>query len=46
MDDITKVKGVLLALTAIEGVEAYLGFSHEYQVVVKKGDVDHIKSES
>ena len=43
-DDITKVKGVLLAPTAIEDVvRSIQGFSDEYEVVVeKKGDVDHI----
>jgi phenylacetate-CoA ligase len=43
-DDITKVKGVLLAPSAIEDVvRSFEGFSDEYEVVVeKKGDVDHI----
>jgi len=43
-DDITKVKGVLLAPSAIEDVvRSIRGFSDEYEVVVeKKGDVDHI----
>lgn len=43
-DDITKVKGVLLAPSAIEDVvRSIQGFSDEYEVVVeKKGDVDHI----
>ena len=43
-DDITKVKGVLLAPSAIEDVVRSIeGFSDEYEVVVeKKGDVDHI----
>ena len=43
-DDITKVKGVLLAPSAIEDVvRSIAGFSDEYEVVVeKKGDVDHI----
>jgi len=43
-DDITKVKGVLLAPSAIEDVVRSMpGLSHEYEVVVDKhGDVDHI----
>jgi hypothetical protein len=43
-DDITKVKGVLLAPTAIEEVVRDIPqLSHEYQVVVtKKGDIDDI----
>ena len=43
-DDITKVKGVLLAPSAIEDVvRSIQGFGDEYEVVVeKKGDVDHI----
>ena len=44
-DDITKVKGVLLAPTAIEEVVRGVdGLSDEYEVVVDKlGDVDRIK---
>lgn len=44
VDDITKVKGVLLAPTAIEDVVRSLPeLGDEYQVLVtKKGDVDHI----
>jgi len=43
-DDITKVKGVLLAPSAIEEVVRGIeGLSEEYEVVVdKKGDVDQI----
>ncbi|MBM4329082.1 MAG: phenylacetate--CoA ligase [Deltaproteobacteria bacterium] len=43
-DDITKVKGVLLAPSAIEDVvRSFPGLSHEYEVVVeKRGDMDHI----
>lgn len=43
-DDITKVKGVLLAPSAIEDVVRSIpGFGNEYEVVVdKKGDIDHI----
>jgi phenylacetate-CoA ligase len=43
-DDITKVKGVLLAPAAIEDVVRSIpGLGDEYEVVVeKKGDVDHI----
>lgn len=43
-DDITKVKGVLLAPSAIEDVVRSIpGFADEYEVVVeKKGDIDHI----
>lgn len=43
-DDITKVKGVLLAPTAIEEVVRSFGeLSDEYEVVVtKKGDIDNI----
>ncbi len=43
-DDITKVKGVLLAPSAIEDVvRSISGFSDEYEVIVeKRGDVDHI----
>ena len=43
-DDITKVKGVLLAPTAIEEVVRDIPqLSNEYQVVVtKKGDIDDI----
>jgi phenylacetate-CoA ligase len=43
-DDITKVKGVLLAPSAIEEVVRGIdGLSDEYEVVVdKKGDVDKI----
>ncbi|MBI4965802.1 MAG: AMP-binding protein [Desulfomonile tiedjei] len=43
-DDITKVKGVLLAPSAIEDVVRSIpGFGDEYEVVVeKRGDVDHI----
>lgn len=43
-DDITKVKGVLLAPSAIEEVvRGIQGLSDEYEVVVdKRGDVDHI----
>jgi phenylacetate-CoA ligase len=43
-DDITKVKGVLLAPSAIEEVvRGIAGLSDEYEVVVdKKGDVDKI----
>ncbi len=44
-DDITKVKGVLLAPTAIEDVvRALPGLSGEYEVIVdKKGDTDRIQ---
>jgi phenylacetate-CoA ligase len=44
-DDITKVKGVLLAPSAIEEVvRGVKGLSDEYEVVVdKRGDTDHIK---
>jgi phenylacetate-CoA ligase len=44
-DDITKVKGVLLAPSAIEEVVRSLdGLGDEYEVVVEKvGDTDHIK---
>jgi phenylacetate-CoA ligase len=43
-DDITKVKGVLLAPTAIEEVvRSFKELSDEYEVVVtKKGDIDDI----
>lgn len=43
-DDITKVKGVLLAPTAIEEVvRSFVELSDEYEVVVsKKGDIDEI----
>lgn len=43
-DDITKVKGVLLAPSAIEDVvRSITGLGDEYEVTVdKKGDVDHI----
>ncbi len=43
-DDITKVKGVLLAPSAIEDVvRSIAGFGDEYEVVVdKRGDVDDI----
>jgi phenylacetate-CoA ligase len=43
-DDITKVKGVLLAPSAIEEVvRSVPGLGDEYEVVVqKKGDLDHI----
>jgi phenylacetate-CoA ligase len=43
-DDITKVKGVLLAPTAIEEVvRSIQGLSNEFEVVVtKKGDLDDI----
>jgi len=43
-DDITKVKGVLLAPSAIEDVVRSIeGLSDEYEVIVdKKGDVDRI----
>ncbi|MBM3299925.1 MAG: phenylacetate--CoA ligase family protein [Deltaproteobacteria bacterium] len=43
-DDITKVKGVLLAPSAIEDVVRSIpGLGDEYEVVVdKRGDVDHI----
>lgn len=43
-DDITKVKGVLLAPTAIEEVVRSIpGLGHEYEVVVAKtGDIDDI----
>jgi phenylacetate-CoA ligase len=43
-DDITKVKGVLLAPTSIEEVvRSFPELSDEYEVVVsKKGDADHI----
>jgi len=43
-DDITKVKGVLLAPTAIEeAVRSFSELSDEYEVVVsKRGDVDNI----
>jgi phenylacetate-CoA ligase len=43
-DDITKVKGVLLAPSAIEDVVRSMpGLCDEYEVVVdKRGDVDHI----
>ncbi|HOJ42957.1 MAG TPA: hypothetical protein PK800_02445, partial [Syntrophorhabdaceae bacterium] len=43
-DDITKVKGVLLAPTAIEEVvRSFEELSDEYEVIVtKKGDVDDI----
>ncbi len=43
-DDITKVKGVLLAPSAIEDVvRSFPGIGDEFEVVVdKKGDVDHI----
>lgn len=43
-DDITKVKGVLLAPSAIEEVVRSIpGVGDEYEVVVdKKGDIDHI----
>jgi phenylacetate-CoA ligase len=44
-DDITKVKGVLLAPSAIEEVVRDLdGLGDEYEVIVEKeGDTDHIK---
>lgn len=44
VDDITKVKGVLLAPTAIEEVvRSFPELSDEYEVVVtKEGDMDHI----
>ena len=44
-DDITKVKGVLLAPTAIEEVvRGISGLGDEYEVIVdKKGDIDRIK---
>jgi phenylacetate-CoA ligase len=44
-DDITKVKGVLLAPSAIEEVvRGIAGLGDEYEVVVdKKGDIDRIK---
>jgi phenylacetate-CoA ligase len=43
-DDITKVKGVLLAPSAIEDVvRSVRGLGNEYEVIVdKKGDVDNI----
>jgi phenylacetate-CoA ligase len=43
-DDITKVKGVLLAPSAIEEVvRSVNGLAHEYEVIVDKvGDVDRI----
>lgn len=43
-DDITKVKGVLLAPSAIEDVVRSIpGLGNEYEVVVeKRGDIDHI----
>ena len=43
-DDITKVKGVLLAPSAIEEVVRGMdGLAHEYEVIVDKvGDVDRI----
>jgi phenylacetate-CoA ligase len=43
-DDITKVKGVLLAPTAIEEVvRSFSELSDEYEVIVtKKGDIDDI----
>jgi phenylacetate-CoA ligase len=43
-DDITKVKGVLLAPSAIEEVvRSFSELSDEFEVIVdKKGDVDHI----
>ncbi|MBU1903548.1 MAG: phenylacetate--CoA ligase family protein [Proteobacteria bacterium] len=43
-DDITKVKGVLLAPSAIEEVvRGIAGLGDEYEVVVdKRGDIDHI----
>jgi phenylacetate-CoA ligase len=43
-DDITKVKGVLLAPSAIEDVvRSVQGLGNEYEVIVdKKGDVDNI----
>jgi len=43
-DDITKVKGVLLAPSAIEDVVRSIpGLGDEYEVVVeKRGDIDHI----
>jgi len=43
-DDITKVKGVLLAPSAIEDVvRSIKGLSDEYEVIVdKRGDTDHI----
>ncbi|MCX5872081.1 MAG: phenylacetate--CoA ligase family protein [Deltaproteobacteria bacterium] len=43
-DDITKVKGVLLAPSAIEDVvRSFPGLGNEYEVIVEKhGDVDHI----
>jgi phenylacetate-CoA ligase len=44
-DDITKVKGVLLAPSAIEDVvRSFAELGGEYEVVVeKRGDVDHIR---
>ena len=44
-DDITKVKGVLLAPSAIEEVvRGIAGLGDEYEVIVdKKGDIDRIK---
>jgi len=44
-DDITKVKGVLLAPTAIEEVvRSISGLGDEYEVIVdKKGDIDRVK---
>jgi len=43
-DDITKVKGVLLAPSAIEDVvRSFPGIGDEFEVIVdKRGDVDHI----
>ena len=43
-DDITKVKGVLLAPSAIEDVvRSVRGLGNEYEVIVeKRGDVDNI----
>jgi phenylacetate-CoA ligase len=43
-DDITKVKGVLLAPSAVEDVvRSIAGLGDEYEVVVeKRGDIDHI----
>jgi phenylacetate-CoA ligase len=43
-DDITKVKGVLLAPSAIEDVvRSFPGLGDEFEVVVdKRGDIDHI----
>jgi len=43
-DDITKIKGVLLAPSAIEEVVRYIpGLSNEFEVVVtKKGDLDDL----